>query len=107
VNTGHYRQSLKSDQPPKGLEFLRFSTARTAPSVLVTEIAGTRQIFLHEQCNDRDRIVLGPRNADPLIRRERLLDLATAVQDAEEPDALVAARGIASKILDTPPLPTR
>ena len=74
---------------------LTVPVAATAPSRPATEIAGTRQIALYEQGHDCDRIVFRFQNADTFIRRERLLDLAAPVQDAENPDALVAARGVA------------
>jgi hypothetical protein len=94
---GHWAlpTSTKSDQLPKSSEFLRFSTAGTAPSRSTTEIARTRQMPLHKQGDDRDRIVFGSQNANALIHRKRRLYLTAAVQDAEYPDALVAARGIA------------
>ena len=66
-----------------------------APSRSTTEIARTRQMPLHKQGDDRDRIVFGSQNANALIHRKRRLYLAAAVQDAEYPDARVAARGIA------------
>jgi hypothetical protein len=74
--------------------FLGLFAVDTAPSLLATEIAGTRQISLYEDGNDRHRTVVGSQNTDAFIGRERLLNLSAAIENAKDRDTLVAARGV-------------
>jgi hypothetical protein len=75
-------------------------TAVTAQLRPVTEVARTRQVALYEHGDDRDGVISSLQDADAVVGRERLFDLAAAVQHAEYADALIAARSIARCLTD-------